>query len=117
MQLLKAPFDRVCQVAMLEKHNRMLVELLSRQHPSGSLAASDVHALMKVRHRVGLYLGSLLERTTDSRQHQAKDIGLTLDAATRVCSVLSFQMHHMLKIYLSTAEQQRVVSHGVRGAT
>ena len=46
---------------MLEKHNRMLVELLSRQHPSGSLAASDVHALIKVRRRVSLYLGSLLE--------------------------------------------------------
>ncbi len=53
MQRIQAPFDRVCQVAMLEKHNRMLVELLSRQHPSGSLAASDVHALMKVRHTVG----------------------------------------------------------------
>jgi hypothetical protein len=34
---------------MLEKHNRMLVELLSRQHPSGSLAADDLRSLMKVQ--------------------------------------------------------------------
>lgn len=33
---------------MLEKHNRMLVELLSKQQPSGSLTAADVHSLMKV---------------------------------------------------------------------
>ncbi len=33
---------------MLEKHNRMLVELLSTQHPAGSLAPDALRSLMKV---------------------------------------------------------------------
>jgi hypothetical protein len=37
------------QVEMLENHNRMLVELLSKQHPSGSLAADKLQSLMKVQ--------------------------------------------------------------------
>ncbi len=44
---------------MLEKHNRMLVDLLSRQHPSGSLAADDLRSLMKVHYStVTCILGS-----------------------------------------------------------
>jgi hypothetical protein len=36
---------------MLEKHNQMLVELLSKLHPSGSLAADDLRSLTKARAR------------------------------------------------------------------
>jgi hypothetical protein len=34
---------------MLEKHNQMLVELLSKLHPSGALASDDLRSLTKVR--------------------------------------------------------------------
>jgi hypothetical protein len=34
---------------MLEKHNQMLVELLSKLHPSGSLAADDWKSLAQAR--------------------------------------------------------------------
>ena len=84
------------QVSMLEKHNRMLVELLSKQHPSGSLTAADVHSLMKVLldslcHVSCMHLNSMLiMRTTAPRQYQEEDIRVMLQRPLRHKPRISF---------------------------
>jgi len=89
---------------MLEKHNRMLVELLSKQQSSGSLTAADVHSLMKVLLSSGLichertlipcwcvHLNSMLiMRSAAPRQYQEEDIRVMLQRPLRHKPRISF---------------------------